>query len=160
MLIKQRHKSAFVIATEASAVRPFGPLDLIFLAVLGLLALGLLISAYILYTQRTGKKLYCLIGDKCDIVTKSEYSKTFGIDNSLLGIFYYGALLAVFALGISVPWPLVLLLSAIASIFSIYLVHIQLFVLRELCDYCMLSAFINWALTLIFGAVAAGFILS
>jgi uncharacterized membrane protein len=148
------------LAEEILVSRPFGITELIYFAIVGLSALGLLISAYILYTQRTGKKLSCLIGDKCDIVTKSEYSKTFGIENSLLGVLYYGGLLAVIALGIPVPGLLVLLVSAVSSLFSLYLVYIQFFVLRELCDYCMLSAFINWTLTIILAAVVGAILLS
>ncbi len=123
------------------------PLDNTDMLIIALSLVGLADAAYVLYTQRTGKTLRCLIGKSCDIVTKSRYATTFGIDNSAAGAVFYLLLIAAVLIAPAVPWPLVLAASLIASIFSLYLVYLQLFVIKELCDYCMLSAFINWALT-------------
>ncbi|MEW6723247.1 MAG: vitamin K epoxide reductase family protein [Candidatus Micrarchaeota archaeon] len=152
-------------ASPVSMVRPFGLIDvlfyLLFYGIPVLSAIGLLISLYILYTQRTGKTLRCIIGNSCDIVTKSPYSKTFGIENSVMGALFYAFMLAAFAIaipmGVQVPFHALLVLSVIASAFSLYLVYVQFLVLHQICDYCMLSAFINWAMTLIIGAVFLAF---
>ncbi|MFN7990538.1 MAG: vitamin K epoxide reductase family protein [Candidatus Micrarchaeia archaeon] len=109
---------------------------------------GLMVSVYLLFSQRTGRKPLCIIGKSCDLVIRSRYASTFGIPNTVLGIAYYALLLvppsayAQYAPAI----PLVILaVSAVASVFSAYLVYIQAFVLKEWCDYCIASAVINWA---------------
>ncbi len=126
------------------------PLSNVDILIIALSLIGLLDAAYVYYTQKTGKTLRCLIGKSCDIVTKSRYARTFGIDNSAAGMAYYAALIAFVALlqlGIAVPWQLAFAASLAASLFSLYLVYLQSFVIKELCDYCMLSALINWALS-------------
>jgi uncharacterized membrane protein len=118
--------------------------------IVALCAIGLADSAYVYYTQKTGRTLRCLIGNSCDIVTKSRYARTFGIDNSAAGAAYYAAVLAfilLLQLGIPVPWQLAFAASLAASLFSVYLVYLQLFVIRELCDWCMLSALLNWGIS-------------
>lgn len=107
-----------------------------------LAGIGLAISFYILYVQKARKKPVCLIGKSCDIVVGSSYAKTFGLENSLLGIFYYGAILA-FASGLPVPYPLALGLSLIAALFSVYLTYLQFFVIKGLCDWCMVVNITN-----------------
>ena len=115
--------------------------------ILALSAAGLLIAAYVLYSQKSGKKMACMIGKNCDLVTTSPYAKTFGVDNSVMGVLFYSFLIAYSALALPVPAILPLALSVVASAFSIYLVYLQFFVIKELCDYCILSALVNWGLT-------------
>ena len=44
--------------------------------------------------------------------------------------------------------PVLLLAASLAaSLFSLYLVYLQFFVIKELCDYCMLSALVNWSVS-------------
>ncbi len=126
------------------------PLSTSEILIIALSLIGLAVAAYVYYTQKTGKTLRCLIGKSCDIVTKSRYARTFGIDNSAAGAVYYICLMAGIVLasyGVPVPPVLLLAASLAASAFSLYLVYLQSFVIKELCDYCMLSAFINWALS-------------
>lgn len=126
------------------------PLSTLDALIIALALAGLLDAAYVFYTQSTGKTLRCILGKSCDIVTKSRYAKTFGIDNSAAGMAYYLLLIAANALvasGHPVPWLLPIAASLAASLFSLYLVYLQLFVIHELCDYCMLSAVINWAIS-------------
>ena len=94
------------------------PLDSADAIIILLSLIGLADAVYVLFTQKTGKTLRCLIGKSCDIVTKSKYATTFGIDNSIAGIAYYAALIAAIAfiwLGVQIPWTLLFAASLVAS---------------------------------------------
>ncbi len=123
---------------------------------IGLSLLGLLISIYLLYNQRTGAKPLCIVGKNCDMVIKSRYAATMGVPNTILGILYYLFLISLPILRQAAPafsGSLQLsasVLSAIASLFSLYLLYLQAFVLREWCDYCIASALVNFALFALF----------
>ena len=78
----------------------------------------------------------------------------FGIPNEVLGMVYnicvaIGVLLILSGittlLGIPVP-TLLLIAGAGAATMSLVLVGIQLLILHEWCDYCLLSALINFAI--------------
>jgi uncharacterized membrane protein len=107
---------------------------------------GLLVSAYLLYGQKAHKRLVCLIGHDCDEVVKSAYGRTFGFENTILGVLFYGGLLAISLLSIQVPPVPVLSVALLASVFSVYLIYVQAVVLRKWCDYCVLSALLNWGI--------------
>lgn len=118
-----------------------------------LLALvGLADAGYLLYKKVRHEKLVCFIGDDCDRVTKSKYGYTAGIPNEVLGIGFYLFCLSLFALSflgitsfLGFSLNVLLFLGAIpASLASLYLLGIQAFVLKEWCEYCLLSALVNF----------------
>lgn len=122
-----------------------------------LLALvGLADASYLLYKKLRHEHLTCLIGDDCERVTKSKYGSMFGIPNEVFGIGYYLAVLIGFfllALGVkdvlSIPVLFTLQLVTVPAIMSsAYLLAIQAFVLKEWCEYCLLSAAVNGLLAL------------
>ena len=112
---------------------------------LALSVLGLIIAFYIWHKKKNKEKLFCVFGKNCDKVIKSKYAKTFGIDNTIIGMLYY-----IFVMIISIVallFPVIstfslfaigfILIVGIAVLFSLYLTCVQLFVLRELCEYCL-----------------------
>ena len=105
--------------------------------------IGLVISIYLLYAQKTNKKTACIIG-KCDIVIGSKYAKTFGMENTIFGVIYYAVLLVTAFFGIPVPYELMLLATASVALYSVYLSYLQFFVIKEFCDYCMVVNLSNW----------------
>ena len=116
-----------------------------------LVVVGFFVTVYIFYKNRKQENLVCIIGKKCDVVVNSSYNKTFGIKNYILGIFYYlflGILVLIFLyfqktiLGINIEL-IILIISGFALLFSVYLTYIQFFVLKAICDYCLISALIN-----------------
>ena len=59
--------------------------------ILGLALIGLILSSYIFWKKKKSEKLVCFIGQDCDTVIHSRYSKLlFGIPNEILGMVYYG----------------------------------------------------------------------
>lgn len=112
-----------------------------------LLLSGFIFSLFIY--SKTPK--FCRKGENCDLVIGSKYGKIFGIDLSLYGALYY--LINLF-LSISLYFnlfvnknDLILLILAvyitIGFVFSIYLLFIQLFVIKKVCKKCMIVFFVN-----------------
>jgi dihydroorotate dehydrogenase len=83
----------------------------------------------------------------CGRVLRSEYAKLFGIPLALLGLIHYVTLQAVslLTLGFQKAWSKYWLLIQTAGglLFSLYLVFLQLVVIRAICPYCMLSAIVS-----------------
>lgn len=110
--------------------------------VLGLL--GFLDASYLTANHYLGTALRCYILAGCDIVTTSKYSMILGIPVSLLGAIYY---LLVFVLSIAYLdtkkknlLVYIFYSSCLGFLMSLVFVFIQIFIIKALCLYCMLSA--------------------
>ncbi len=115
-----------------------------------LLALiGVALSAYAYYVERKatnnpGYHAVCDLGKSmsCTKALLSEYGHYFDISNSLIGFFYYIILLYLsFELDI-----LLIPLSFIAVLVSLYLAYIQYAKLKNFCIICTLMYVLNSAL--------------
>ncbi len=109
--------------------------------------IGFAVSAYIFYSKRFDKPLFCLRWHDCDAVVRSRYGKTFGVENTIPGmgfyiiVFIYGLMQLlnqnVFK-GVFVYYSIVGI-SVVSVLFSLYLVYVQKFILRQWCVYCIVS---------------------
>lgn len=108
---------------------------------------GFVIAWHIWRTKAQNKKLKCFIGENCDRVVRSRFATTFGVSNEALGMIYYGTLIALYGFAVAgyklLPHELVLFITGGAVLFSIYLLVIQLFVLREWCEWCIASSILS-----------------
>jgi len=111
---------------------------------------GLGVSSYIYYTKSQGKQLVCPTGSNCNAVITSQYSKFLGIPLEYGGVAYYSLILAAYLCLIFLPHLLssfmLLLLSlatTVAFLFSLYLLFVQAFILRQWCIWCILSAVLS-----------------
>ena len=105
-----------------------------------------------IYKHKDNEKdpLICPAKFDCHGVTHSNYSRFFGMPVEILGIIYYGLVslfyfLFIFFQGI-VPDALsdfMVFISLAAFIFSIYLICVQIFILKKGCSWCFVSAFIS-----------------
>lgn len=119
--------------------------------VLPLGLLGFIISWYIYYKKARNENLVCLIGQDCNKVLNSKYNKTFGLPNELLGMLYYGAvvlfmLVLLFGfnqIGFISLFVFLIIIGGLAAVFSVILIFIQAFILKEWCEYCLASAAIS-----------------
>lgn len=123
------------------------------LIILLLSILGFL-NAYFLHYQyqqylTSGKQMFCLMGGKCADVVSSKFGQTLGIKNELIGMTYY-VLLSAYSLGsIFVPqlgedlglWAKIVVI--LATVFSLYLLYAQTFILRQFCSWCLIAISIN-----------------
>ena len=95
--------------------------------------------------------MYCFMGEDCSRVIGSKYGATLGLKNEKIGIFYY------LTIGIYALWNLsfyqslpatidsfVLAISFVATLFSLYLLIVQAFILKNFCSWCLIAIFTNF----------------
>ncbi len=98
---------------------------------------------YLHYKPAGGEGSFCNISEKfnCDIVNKSIYSELFGIPVAILGGIAYMLLLIFSIRGLfkdqSKLIPLVYFCVIGATVFTLYLTGIEIFVLKAFCLFCL-----------------------
>ena len=122
---------------------------------LALSAIGFLVSYHIYVKKKKAEKLVCYVGKDCDKVIHSEYNALiFGIHNEVLGMLYYGFAIVLTTLPFLniiavLGFPLssiLLVVSGLAALFSVILTFIQIFLIKEYCEYCLVSAAVSVAM--------------
>jgi len=106
--------------------------------------IGLLDTLYLTYHAITKTPVKCFFFPDawCAKVQKSPQSKLFGFPNAYAGLGMYLAILVgtwLFIQGIIPFWP-VTVVVLIGSLFSLYFIYVQAFVLKAFCTWCVLSA--------------------
>lgn len=114
---------------------------------------GFAISSYIRHKKNRREKLICFLGRDCNKVIYSRYASTFGIPNEIAGMIFYGSTAAIFAAFFINPdfaAPFIFLAIKIATtfaaIFFVYLLFVQLFILKEWCEWCLSSAILAFVI--------------
>lgn len=108
-----------------------------------LCALVGLYAAVKIHTAKQKKtKLACPRTSSCDRVIHSTYATTMRMSNEVLGIVFYIAALALIALSPLAAFfgGILAALVTIGFLFSLYLLGVQIFMLRTWCAWCTLSA--------------------
>lgn len=118
--------------------------------------IGLSITSYIHRKKQSALPLVCPIGSNCDNVVHSEYSELFHIPLEVIGALYYTIMTLTYALFLAFPELhsagsaiIMLEMTSVAFFFSIYLVSIQAFVIKEWCTWCLGSTAICLVIFLI-----------
>lgn len=108
---------------------------------------GLSLAAFIHFKKRLHTPLVCPIGHSCDPVVHSDYARFMDMPVEILGVLYYTIIVIAYAATLMVPTlhsgllgTLLLGLSALAFLFSLYLTAVQAFILKEWCSWCLISA--------------------
>lgn len=106
--------------------------------------LGFVDASYLTIVHFFGASPECSILEGCDVVTNSKYSQIGFLPVALLGAMYYLLiiLVSIFALDKEsvAAGRFTAKLSWLGFVASLYFVYLQLFVLRAICLYCMVSA--------------------
>ncbi len=111
-------------------------------------------AGYLVWAHRQKKPLVCPLDHDCSTVTESKWSQFFFIRNDTLGLFFFlSMLLGSFVAFFNPAWASFLswgifLTSGFGFLFSLFLIFIQLYVLKDYCFYCGVSAFITLLLFL------------
>lgn len=114
--------------------------------------LGLADALYLTIEHVTGQSVKCTIISGCSAVLSSPYAVVAGIPLAALGA---GAYFTVFSLAIltlfGYPRVALVLRAIVITMFalSVWLIYLQAFVIREFCQYCLLSALITTALLVV-----------
>lgn len=120
---------------------------------------GLSDSVYIAQTEAANIPLLCNVNNLsgCNIVAASRYSHLFGIPLATYGVIFFGILFVLAALELVIYnrslRRLLQGISLIGFMVSLYFTFVEIFVIRALCIYCLVSAGI-----MLFVLVAVGFI--
>ncbi|OHA19450.1 MAG: hypothetical protein A3H13_00570 [Candidatus Taylorbacteria bacterium RIFCSPLOWO2_12_FULL_48_11] len=111
---------------------------------------GFFLSLHIHRKKRAQERLVCPIGFDCDAVIHSKYSSFLGVPLEVGGMLYYAAISIVYILLLTIPdlFPnstslVALVISGIALLFSIYLTGVQMFVIKQWCSWCLISAVLS-----------------
>jgi len=120
----------------------------IIIAILGLC--GFWVARHIYKHKEKNVPLVCMVGFDCHTVVHSDYSRFFGIRVEILGMFYYFVVflfntILVFDRGFlsQIYSHLFSILSVIGFLFSVYLIAVQIFILKKGCSWCIVSAIIS-----------------
>lgn len=131
--------------SERSSPRPFTGAKGWIPALLTVLSfLGLLDASYLTIKHYAGTPLRCGILEGCEQVATSPYATVFTVPVALFGALFY---LAIFALSIlyldrrdPAIFSIVMPVTFLGFLVSLYLVYLQLFVIQAVCFYCLISA--------------------
>jgi len=78
----------------------------------------------------------------CQAVQDSQYSNTFGISNSIIGIVAFTILIAITLIHIKNPRKKTKIFLAtgilIGTIAALHFIYLQIFILKAICPYCMI----------------------
>lgn len=114
-------------------------------ALMVLAVVGLIDSIYLTWIKLTAEGV-CVIGEGCEVVNTSQYASVGGIPVALLGAGAYLALLGILFLETRSHFfefngpILVFGISLAGVLYSAYLTYLELYVIRAICEFCVLSA--------------------
>lgn len=125
-------------------------------AVMALAAVGLADALYLVWVHATASKLACPIGS-CDVVNASPYAAVWGFPVAGIGAIGYLALLALGTLawrgegdGERRRWLRWVFGGSLAGVlYAIYLTSLELFVIKAICFWCVVSAIVITLICLI-----------
>lgn len=100
---------------------------------------GIAVSLYLTYVKLTGSPIKCTVGS-CDIVQNSKYAELFGIPVAVFGVLFYFLL---FLFTYYKTYVLLKLWSLWGFIFSLYLTYLEIYVIKEICQWCVISAVLS-----------------
>jgi uncharacterized membrane protein len=114
-------------------------------AIAGLALLGLAISIYLTWVHYAGIEPVCTGISDCERVQSSEYADLVGIPVAVLGIAGYAAILVSLLTRAEVT----ALLAYLAVTFSAYLTWAEVFKIEAICQWCVGSALITFAIAVL-----------
>jgi len=114
--------------------------------------LGLADALYLTVEHVTGQSVRCTIVAGCSEVLSSQYAVMGGVPLALIGAAAYFSvfsLATLAAFGYRVAGMLLALLVVSMFLVSLWLFYLQAFVIHAFCQFCLFSAAVTTALTVI-----------
>lgn len=116
---------------------------------------GLVVAGYLTYVETQAVEAVCgPVGD-CNAVQSSSYARFLGIPVGVIGLAGYFAILIAWVWGRSgdaTARSILLAMTVIGVVASLYLTFLELFVIEAVCMWCLTSAVIMMGLMLAAGA--------
>lgn len=118
-----------------------------------LIVAGIGIASYLTYVKLFDVKPYCAGLGNCDAVQTSPYAELLGVPVAIWGLLSYLALLVLFVVK-RLDWrglghlarQATFLGTLVGVLYSAYLTYLELFVINEICPWCVASAIVMTAL--------------
>jgi uncharacterized membrane protein len=114
--------------------------------------IGLAESIYLTVEHVTGRSVICTIVAGCSEVLSSRYAVVAGVPLAAVGAAAYFSvfsLATLAAFGYRFASGLLTVLVLLMFLFSLWLIYLQAFVIHAFCQFCLLSAAVTTALTVI-----------
>lgn len=109
-------------------------------------ALGILVSVYMTIYKLTSNNAMCLGSGDCSTVNASPFSEIYGIPVAFVGVLGYSAIFAILLLSDRLgeffqqnSTLAVFGLALTGFAFSLYLIYLEIFVIKALCPFCITS---------------------
>lgn len=120
---------------------------------LALIMVGIGIASYLTYVKLFDIKPYCAGVGNCEAVQSSPYAELLGVPVAIWGLLSYLGLLALFLVK-RADWrslghlarQVTFLATLVGVMYSAYLTYLELFVINEICPWCVASAIVMTAL--------------
>lgn len=114
--------------------------------------IGLADSIYLTVEHVTGQSVRCTIIAGCSEVLSSQYAVVSGVPLAAVGAAAYFtvfSLATLAAFGYRIAGTLLTVVTLLMFVFSVWLIYLQAFVIHAFCQFCLLSAAVTTALTII-----------
>lgn len=113
---------------------------------------GLADSIYLTVEHLSGRSVRCTIVTGCSEVLSSPYASVRGIPLALIGAtayFVVFSLATLAAFGYKRAGKLLAIILAGMFVITLWLLYLQAFVIKAFCQFCLLSALVTLALTIL-----------
>lgn len=117
---------------------------------------GLCDAIYLTVEHLSGRSAQCLVTTGCSKVLSSPYASPGGIPLAVIGAaayFIVFSLATLAAFGYAHAGRFLTYIIALMFLATLLLLYLQAFVIREFCDYCLLSAIVTFTLAIITGTL-------
>lgn len=110
---------------------------------------GIINSGYLFYQHYKKKPLICPLNHDCSVVTESKWNKIFFVRNEILGLLLFvflfiSMLYLILNQSVFSTLRIIMLIAiSLGLLFSIFLVWLQRYVIKDYCFYCLISAIIT-----------------
>ncbi|MDA1330409.1 MAG: vitamin K epoxide reductase family protein [Chloroflexi bacterium] len=117
-----------------------------------LAGIGLLDALYLTWIKLANQQAMCAGIGNCEVVNSSQYAELAGMPIALFGASAYLLILVLLLLEdrtefLSENGPMLIFGFSLAGVlYSAYLTYIEIYVLRAICPFCVLSAIVLVAL--------------
>lgn len=114
--------------------------------------IGLADAIYLTVEHVTGQTVRCTIVAGCSEVLSSQYAVMAGVPLAAIGAAAYFSvfsLATLAAFGYRIAGTLLTALVLLMFLVSLWLIYLQAFVIHAFCQFCLLSAAVTTALTVI-----------
>ena len=119
------------------------------LAILMLCILGIGDAGYLTYVHYSGAKALCTFGGGCETVQTSRWATLDGVPIAILGLIGYVSIMLSLAIRHELARAAAFGIALIGFGFSAYLTYRELFTIKAICQWCVASAVLMTALTVL-----------